>query len=70
VAKLLIFVPIPQFSNFLLLIAPNSFAPETSFAASWTGHYNVALGCMVGSFKIMDCWRWNKHLASGIHPVL
>jgi hypothetical protein len=53
---LLIFVPIPQFSNFLLLIAPNSIA-ETSFAVSWTGHYSVALlGCMVGSFKIMDCW--------------
>jgi hypothetical protein len=38
---LLIFVPIPQFSNFLLLIAPNSIA-ETSFAVSWTGHYRVA----------------------------
>jgi hypothetical protein len=51
---LLIFVPIPQFRNFLLLIASNSFAAETSFVVSWTGHYGVALsGCMVGSFKIV-----------------
>jgi hypothetical protein len=29
---LLIFIPIPQFSNFLLLIVPNSFAAETFMA--------------------------------------
>jgi hypothetical protein len=43
---LLIFVPIPQFISFLLLIASNSFVAETSFVVPRTGHCSVALSLL------------------------